>query len=31
MTLKTARTKLRLTEIESLTQTGRTRTREAAN
>ena len=31
MTLKTARTKLRLTEIESLTQTGRARTREAAN
>lgn len=31
MTLKTARTKLRLTEIESLTQTGRARAREAAN
>ena len=31
MTLKTARTKLRLTEIESLTQAGRARTREAAN
>lgn len=31
MTLKTARTKLRLTDIESLTQAGRARAREAAN